>query len=157
MKQPRLVFVDYVNEIDAPIEQVFGAYKAVEKWPEWLRGVEASGRKWTQWKVGNFFWFRITDFPFSMPLRVFAFEENKHVTWGLGWPGSAGGSVVRNFNFEALSEGRTRVRHREWAEGLYIPFTWYFRPFVSRFTWAWASDLKTYCESGAADAEPMRA
>jgi uncharacterized protein YndB with AHSA1/START domain len=136
----RLDFIDYSTEIDAPVEEVFAFFKDVEKWPSWTTGIKKAYRKSPgEWGVGFKLGFKPDFAPAPVDVKVLDFEEGRLVAWGLRTPV---GTLIHRFDFEPLDEGRCRVRHTEYAEGLFAILTRPMRRKIESFDRLLADDLQ---------------
>ena len=137
----RVDFIDYTTEIDAPVEEVFRFFKDLEKWPSWTTAIKKAYRKSEgDWGVGFKLGFEADLLPIPMEVKVIDFEEGRLVAWGMRSPVA---TIVHRFDFEPLDEGRCRVRHTEWAEGLLAILMWPMRGKIKDFDRLIADDLQT--------------
>ena len=140
----RVDFIDYTTEIDAPVEEVFRRFKDLEKWPSWTTAIKKASRKSEgDWQVGFKLGFEADLLPMPLEVKVIDFEEDRLVAWGIRSPVA---TIVHQFDFEPLNEGRCRVRHTEWAEGLLAILTWPMRAKIEAFDRLLADDMKAACE-----------
>jgi len=136
----RLDFIDYSTEIDTPAEEVFAFFKDVENWTSWATGIKKAYRKsGGDWGVGFKLGFVPVFLPFPLEVKVLDFEEERLVAWGLRTPVA---TMIHRFDFEPLDEGRCRVRHREYAEGLLAILTRPMRAKIEQFDRLLADDLE---------------
>jgi uncharacterized protein YndB with AHSA1/START domain len=136
----RLDFIDYSTEIDAPVEEVFAFFKDVEKWPSWTTAIKEAGRKSDgDWGAGFKLSFKPDFAPASLDVKILDFEEGRLVAWGLRTPV---GKLIHQFDFEPLDEGRCRVRHTEYAEGLFAILTRPMRGKIEQFDRQVADDFQ---------------
>ena len=136
----RVDFIDYTTEIDAPVEEVFRFFKDVENWPSWTTAIKKAYRKSERdWRVGFKLGFAADLLPMPLEVKVIDFEEGRLAAWGIRSPVA---TMVHRFDFESLNEGRCRVRHTEWAEGLLAILTWPMRTKIEAFDRLLADDLQ---------------
>ena len=136
----RLDFIDYSTEIDAPVEEVFTFFKDLENWTSWATGIKKAYRKpGGDWGVGFKLGFVPVFLPFPLEVKVLDFEEERLVAWGLRTPMA---TMIHRFDFEPLDEGRCRVRHTEYAEGLLAILTRPMRAKIKHFDRLLADDLQ---------------
>jgi uncharacterized protein YndB with AHSA1/START domain len=136
----RLDFIDYTTEIDAPVEEVFRFFKDLEKWPSWTQAIKKAYRKSEgDWRVGFKLGFAADLLPMPMEVKVIDFEEGRLVAWGIRNPLA---TIVHRFDFESLGEGKSRVRHTEYAEGLMAVLMRPMRKKIEQFDRMIADDLQ---------------
>lgn len=140
MAWPRLEFIDYVSDIDAPVEEVFRFFKDVEKWPSWTKAIKKAYRKSEgDWRVGFKLGFASDLLPMPLEVKVIEFEEGRRIAWGMRNPVA---TIIHRFDFEPSGDRRCRVRHTEYAEGLFAILTWPLRGKIEQFDRLIADDLK---------------
>ncbi len=141
--KPRFVYIDYTHELDVPASILFALLEDISGWPRWVRRIPwAEQLSDGPWRVGTRIRFKPDFAPAALSMTVFHHEKDRTVGWGLGRPGSIMGFIEHRFDFEPLGPARTRVRHREIAEGPLALLTWPMQPLVYRFNRDWADDLE---------------
>jgi uncharacterized protein YndB with AHSA1/START domain len=136
----RLDFIDYTTDIDAPVEEVFRFFKDLEKWPSWTKAIKRAYRKSEDdWRVGFKLGFEADLLPMPLEVKVIDFEEGRLVAWGMRNPVA---TIVHRFDFEPLGEGKCRVRHTEYAEGLLAILMRPMRNKIEQFDRLIADDLQ---------------
>ena len=136
----RLDFIDYATDIDAPVEEVFTFFKDVEKWPSWTTAIEKAGTKSDgDWGEGFKLSFKPGFAPAPLDVKILDYEEGRLIAWGIRNPLTC---LIHRFDFEPLDEGRCRVRHTEFAEGILAILTRPMRKKIEQFDRQVADDLK---------------
>jgi hypothetical protein len=140
----RLDFIDYTTEIEASVDEVFSLFKEIESWPTWTTAVKRAYRKpGGAWGVGNKVGFVPVFMPLPVEAKVLGYEEGKLVEWGIRSPVA---TIVHRFEFEPVSDDRCRVRHQEYAEGLFAILIRPMKTTIEEFDRKLADDLKAASE-----------
>lgn len=136
----RLDFIDHASDIDAPVEEVFRFFKELEKWPSWTKAIKKAYRKSEgDWRVGFKFGFEAELLPIPLEVKVIDYQEGRLIAWGIRNPVA---TLVHRFDFESVGEGKCRVRHTEYAEGLLAILTRPMRARIENFDRLIADDLQ---------------
>jgi hypothetical protein len=140
---------DFETEIDAPAEVVFDTVKDVGEWPRWTRAIKkAWARSEGPWRRGYKFVMKTNITAAPLPLKVYEFEENRLITWGVKNPLF---SVLHRIRFEPLGAGRCRVHNHEFIEGpLANVIGKLVGKQIDRLDRQFAADLAARCDHAAA-------
>jgi hypothetical protein len=82
--------------------------------------------------------------PASLDVKLVDFEEGRLIAWGIRNPLT---TLIHRFDFEPLDEGRCRVRHTEYAEGILAILTRPMRGKIEHFDRQVADDLQAVFSS----------
>jgi len=136
----RLDFIDYTTEIEASVDEVFSFFKEIESWPTWTAAIKRAYRKpGGAWGVGTKVGF-VPDFmPLPVEAKVLGYEEGRLVEWGIR---SAAATIIHRFEFQPVADDRCRVRHLEYAEGLFAILVRPMKGKIEAFDRKLADDLK---------------
>jgi len=136
----RLELIDYSTEVEASAQDVFVFFKKLEQWPSWTSSIKSAAPKSRgEWGVGFQLSFVPEFLPFPLVTRVIHYEEGRRIEWGMRTPVA---SMVHRFEFQPLGENRCRVRHHEYAEGLFAILAWPLRKKIEMFDRKLADDLR---------------
>jgi hypothetical protein len=107
---------DFVTEINAPVEVVFGKVQDVAAWPTWTRAItKAWARSDGAWRRGYKFTMKTMIAPaVPLPVKVLQLEQDRLIGWGASIPLV---SVLHRMEFEPLGSDRCRLRNHEFVEG----------------------------------------
>lgn len=131
--------IDYTNEIDAPVEEVFAVFKDIANWPQWVTVLSAAAPLSTgPLRVG--FRLQMTPVDFGRPIKttLLEYEENRVIAWGLR---SRIASLVHTYRFEPIGSDRCRLRHTEFSEGLLAIAAWLLRRKIYAYDRQWSDDF----------------
>ena len=136
----RLDIINYVTEIEAPVEKVFNFFKEVEKWPSWASGIKRAYCKSTgQWQEGFRLVMAPSQMPINMELPLVTYKEGQTIAWGFISPVA---TIVHRFDFEPVNSNRCRVCHSEFAEGIFALTFRLMKKQIAEFDRQFADDLK---------------
>lgn len=110
-------WIDETFELDAAQEAVFALLGDIDGWPRWSPGVRDVRRRVGALAPGTRFALVLDagplPFGLSLPCVVFSLEPAR-----IEWGGGAGSAKIRHrFELTPAGQGRTRVRHVEYATG----------------------------------------
>jgi hypothetical protein len=106
---------NFETEIGAPTEVVFNTMKDVGAWSSWTRAVKkAWARTAGPWRRGYKFVMKTMISAAPLPMKVYEFEENRLIAWGVKNPLF---TVLHRIRFEPIGDTRCRVRNHEYVEG----------------------------------------
>jgi len=131
--------IDYTNELDAPVEEVFAVFKDIARWPEWVSVLSAAAPLSTgPLRVG--FRLQMTPVDLGRPVKttMLEVEENRVIAWGLR---SRLASLVHTFRFDPLGPDRCRLRHTEFSAGLLAIPAWLLRKKIYAYDRQWSEDF----------------
>ncbi len=139
--------VDFTNEIDAPVEEVFAFLKKVDDWSGWTGAIKKSfPRSKGDWCQGYKLAFQPSFGGPTLPVTVIEYEENRLIGWGVKSPVF---TLIHRFHFEPLGKDRCRVRNHEFATG---PLGILAAPLggtIGKFDRQWAADLERHFKNRA--------
>jgi hypothetical protein len=141
-----LEFVDERVEMDAPVEEVFGFFQQVERWPSWASGIRRAFRKSDgPWGKGFSLGF-VPDFlPVPLAVRVLRYEEGRLIEWGVE---TRLATVLHRFEFEVRGRNRCALHQREEARGLAALLMRPLARKIGAFDRGLARDLQTAVRKG---------
>jgi hypothetical protein len=146
-KRERATFdcTDFETVIEAPTEVVFGTMKDVGGWSRWTRAIEkAWARSEGPWRPGFEFVMKTNVAPAPLPVKVYEFEENRLIAWGVKNPLF---TILHRISFEPLGAGRCRVRNHEFVEGPLAKVVGNLvGKRIDRFDRQFAADLAARCD-----------
>lgn len=125
---------DEVVDTLAPRKQAFKLLSEASNWQNWSSVVRHARMLNGDWRPGAFLLF-VVDMPGLPPapvvVRVYEYEENERITWGLDTPV---GRIFHRFTFMDDDDGNCRVHQEEWTEGAMTPLVgWTVGKIISRF------------------------
>lgn len=130
---------DHIDELDAPVEEVFAVFKDIARWPEWVSVLSAAAPISTgPLRVGFRLEMTPVDLGRSIKTTLIEYEENRLLTWGMRtWIAS----LVHTFRFEAIGPQRCRLHHTEISEGLLGIAAWLLRKKILAYDGQWSRDF----------------
>jgi hypothetical protein len=136
-------WIDLTLEIDTNPDALFALLSDLDGWQGWTPGLVAIWRnKKKEVAVGTHF-AMVLAFPvlrrIVLPCQVYVWRPDR-LEWGGGFLGAR---VRHRFELERLPDGRTRLRHVEYATGLLALLFRPFEAFAHRHDRTWSETIQT--------------
>lgn len=138
---------DRVSELDAPVEEVFAAFKDIARWPEWIPALSAAAPL-SEGPLRVDFRLQMTpaDLGRAIKTKLVDYEESRIFAWGLR---SRIASLVHTFRFEPRPGGRSALHHTEFSAGLFAIPAWLIRRKIEAYDDQWSDGFERRFNSGA--------
>ncbi len=135
-------WIDLTLDVDASPQTLFALLSDLDTWQAWTPGLVAIWRDRSRAVAVGSRFVMVLAFPvlrrLVLPCQVYVWQPDC-----LEWGGGPSWSGVRHrLELAPLPDGRTRLRHVEFATGMLAPLLWPFEGFAYRHDRSWSEAIR---------------